>query len=52
VRAGNERVERNGNKVTIYATAIRSHFSPEVIEVKVGDEISTQDKISLPVYPD
>ena len=40
VRAGNERVERNGNKVTIYATAIRSHFSPEVIEVKVGDEIT------------
>ncbi|MBC8257477.1 MAG: cupredoxin domain-containing protein [SAR324 cluster bacterium] len=40
VRAGQERVERNGNKVTIYGTAIRSHFSPEVIEVKVGDEIT------------
>lgn len=40
VKAGKERVERNGNKVTIHSTAIRSHYSPEVIEVKVGDEIT------------
>ncbi len=40
VKAGKERVERNGNKVTIHSTAIRSHYSPEVIEVRVGDEIT------------
>ncbi|MBF0239071.1 MAG: Sec-dependent nitrous-oxide reductase [SAR324 cluster bacterium] len=40
VKPGDERVERNGNKVTIYSTSIRSHFSPEVIEVKVGDHIT------------
>ena len=40
VKAGKERVERNGNQVTIHSTAIRSHYSPEVIEVKVGDEIT------------
>ncbi len=40
VRSGQERIERNGNKVTIYSTAIRSHYSPEIIEVKKGDEIT------------
>ncbi|MDR2881604.1 MAG: Sec-dependent nitrous-oxide reductase [Azoarcus sp.] len=40
VRAGEERVERNGNKVTVYGTAIRSHFTPEIIEVEVGDEVT------------
>ena len=37
---GTERVERDGNKVTIYMTAIRSHFTPERIEVNVGDEVT------------
>jgi len=40
VKPGREKVVRKGNKVTIYSTLIRSHFSPEVIEVKVGDEIT------------
>lgn len=34
------RVERKGNEVHVYATAIRSHFKPDNIEgVKVGDVV-------------
>jgi nitrous-oxide reductase len=34
------RVERNGNEVHVYASAIRSHFAPDNIEgVKVGDTV-------------
>lgn len=34
------RVEREGNKIHIYMTSIRSHFSPDNIEgVKLGDEV-------------
>ncbi|MBK8712687.1 MAG: Sec-dependent nitrous-oxide reductase [Niastella sp.] len=34
------KVVREGNKVHVYATAIRSHFSPDNIEgVRVGDEV-------------
>ncbi|MBC6492495.1 Sec-dependent nitrous-oxide reductase [Flavihumibacter stibioxidans] len=34
------RVVREGNKVHVYMTSIRSHFSPDNIEgVKVGDEV-------------
>lgn len=34
------KVVREGNKVHVYATAIRSHFSPDNIEgIKVGDEV-------------
>lgn len=34
------RVERKGNEVHIYMTAMRSHFSPDNIEgIKVGDEV-------------
>ena len=37
---GQARVERNGNKVHIYMTTIRSHFAPDNIEgVKIGDEV-------------
>lgn len=38
--AGQERVERDGNKVTIYATLIRSHIVPEHITVNKGDEVT------------
>lgn len=38
--AGEERVERDGNKVTVYMTAIRSHFTPEHIEINKGDEVT------------
>lgn len=37
---GQERVERNGNQVTIYQTAIRSRFVPQHIRVKKGDHIT------------
>ena len=37
---GTTKVVREGNKVHIYMTAIRSHFSPDNIEgVKLGDEV-------------
>ncbi|MCP4549823.1 MAG: Sec-dependent nitrous-oxide reductase [bacterium] len=39
-RAGRERVERNGNKVEVYGTLIRSHITPEIIEVFEGDTVS------------
>jgi nitrous-oxide reductase len=39
-RPGRERIERNGNKVTVFATAIRSHFTPEIVEVEEGDEVT------------
>jgi nitrous-oxide reductase len=37
---GTTKVVRNGNKVDVYISAIRSHFSPDNIEgVKMGDEV-------------
>lgn len=37
---GTTKVVREGNKVHIYATAIRSHFAPDNIEgVRMGDEV-------------
>ncbi len=33
------RVERKGNEVHVYMTAIRSHFKPYKVEVKVGDRV-------------
>jgi nitrous-oxide reductase len=40
IEKGEERVERKGNKVEIYMTAMRSHFTPDVIRVKKGDEVT------------
>ncbi len=39
-RKGNEGVTREGNKVTVNMTAIRSHFVPEHVEVMEGDEVT------------
>ncbi len=39
-RAGREKVVRNGNKVDVYGTLIRSHINPEIIEVEEGDTVS------------
>ena len=36
---GQERVERNGDTVEIWMTAIRSHFTPENIEIQEGDKV-------------
>jgi nitrous-oxide reductase len=38
--AGQERIERKGNKVTVYATMVRSHINPERITVNKGDEVT------------
>ena len=38
-KAGSERIERQGNTVTIYMTANRSHFTPEHVKVKQGDHV-------------
>jgi nitrous-oxide reductase len=36
---GNERVERHGNRVEVWMTAVRSHYTPEHIEVRQGDHV-------------
>lgn len=33
------RVERKGNRVDVYMTAIRSHFTPDNVEVRQGDDV-------------
>ncbi|QKG29945.1 Sec-dependent nitrous-oxide reductase [Campylobacter sp. RM16187] len=38
--AGQERVERNGKDVKVYATMVRSHINPEHIEVNKGDNVT------------
>ena len=38
-RAGEERIERKGKKVEVFGTLIRSHFTPEIIEVDKGDQV-------------
>lgn len=39
VEGGKERIERKGNTVDVYMTAIRSHFVPDIIKVKEGDQV-------------
>lgn len=38
--AGQEKIVRDGNKVTIYATMVRSHINPERITVNKGDVVT------------
>ncbi len=38
-KPGEERIERNGNQVEVFMTAIRSHFTPERVVVKKGDHV-------------
>lgn len=40
VKLGEERVVRNGTKVDVYMTCIRSKFVPEQFEVHEGDEVT------------
>jgi len=60
-QSGQERVERDGNQVTVYMTAVRSHFTPERVELQAGDEVTwhitnietaydATHGFSLPVY--
>ena len=37
---GEERIERNGNEVEVWMTAIRSHFTPEHVEIRKGDRVT------------
>jgi nitrous-oxide reductase len=39
VEGGKERIERKGDTVHVYMTAIRSHFTPDIIRVKQGDKV-------------
>jgi nitrous-oxide reductase len=39
-RAGEERIERNGKQVEVFGTLIRSHITPEIIEVEEGDQVT------------
>ena len=39
VEANKERVERKGDGVHVYMTAIRSHFTPDLIRVKQGETV-------------
>ena len=38
--AGQEKIVRDGNKVTVFATLVRSHINPERITVNKGDEVT------------
>jgi nitrous-oxide reductase len=37
--AGDQRIERDGDTVHVYMTAMRSQFNPDVIRVKKGDHV-------------
>jgi len=36
---GEERIERNGDMVEIWMTAVRSHYTPDRVEIKAGDRV-------------
>jgi nitrous-oxide reductase len=38
--SGNERIERDGNNVEIWMTAVRSHFTPDRIDLNEGDVVT------------
>lgn len=40
IHGGQERTERRGNNVTVYMSAVRSHFNPEYIRVRQGDRVT------------
>ena len=40
VQPGEEKVVRNGNQVEVYMTAVRSHFTPEHVEIQQGDQVT------------
>lgn len=39
VQLGEERIERDGDTVEVWMTAVRSHYTPEHVEVKQGDHV-------------
>jgi len=36
---GEEHIERDGNEVEVWMTAVRSHFTPEHVQIKAGDHV-------------
>ena len=40
VMPGTEGVQRDGNNVTVRMTAVRSHFTPEHVEIQAGDHVT------------
>lgn len=51
VKAGEEKVVRNGNTVEIFMTVIRSHYTPDQVDLKKGDQV-TWHLTSLERTPD
>jgi nitrous-oxide reductase len=39
IEAGQEKVERNGKDLDVWMSVLRSHFTPDIIEAKVGDHL-------------
>jgi nitrous-oxide reductase len=39
VTAGEEKIERRADGVHVYMTAVRSHFTPDIVRVKKGDRV-------------
>jgi nitrous-oxide reductase len=39
VKAGEERIERDGTTVHVYMSVVRSHFNPEHVDVNQGDHV-------------
>ncbi len=40
VMPGDEGIERDGNNVTVRMTSVRSHFTPEHVEIQAGDHVT------------
>ena len=40
VAPGSEGIVRDGNKVTVNMTSVRSHLTPDIVELKAGDEVT------------
>lgn len=39
VKSGEERIERRPDGVHVYMTAVRSHFTPDIVRVKQGEKV-------------
>jgi nitrous-oxide reductase len=40
IKPGEERIERDGKNVHVFMTVVRSHFTPDFIEVEQGDKVT------------
>lgn len=39
LKAEDARIERKGNRVDVYGLVVRTHFTPDIVRVKQGDEV-------------